>query len=99
MLKRVNFFIKFFWIVQYFIFTLLLYFLKVNDESIEHMTTSEIIDLLRIVRGPVCIVVSRVKSNEDCQKSNAVNWATVVQLNILSASVNLVIKIIMCIFV
>lgn len=48
-------------------------FFKVNDESIEHMTTSEIIDLLRIVRGPVCIVVSRVKSNEDCQTSNAVN--------------------------
>ncbi|KAG5886862.1 hypothetical protein JTB14_019221 [Gonioctena quinquepunctata] len=47
--------------------------IKVNDESIEHMTTSEIIDLLRIVRGPVCIVVSRVKSNEDCPKSNAEN--------------------------
>ncbi|XP_056643329.1 uncharacterized protein LOC130449497 isoform X2 [Diorhabda sublineata] len=47
--------------------------IKVNDESIEHMTTSEVIDLLRIVRGPVCIVVSRVKSNEDCPKSNAEN--------------------------
>ncbi|CAH1155098.1 unnamed protein product [Phaedon cochleariae] len=38
--------------------------IKVNDESIEHMSTSEIIELLRIVRGPVCIVISRVKSNE-----------------------------------
>uniref|UniRef100_A0A6P7H655 Uncharacterized protein LOC114344785 isoform X2 n=1 Tax=Diabrotica virgifera virgifera TaxID=50390 RepID=A0A6P7H655_DIAVI len=47
--------------------------IRVNDESIEHMTTSEIIDLLRIVRGPVCIVVSRVKSNEDCPRSNAEN--------------------------
>ncbi|XP_023311814.1 tyrosine-protein phosphatase non-receptor type 13-like isoform X2 [Anoplophora glabripennis] len=47
--------------------------IKVNDESVEHMTTGEIIDLLRIVRGPVCIVVSRVKSNEDCPKSNAEN--------------------------
>nr|CAI5824773.1 unnamed protein product [Callosobruchus analis] len=46
---------------------------KVNDESIEHMSTSEIIDLLRIVRGPVCIVVTRVKSHEDCPKSNAEN--------------------------
>ncbi|KAJ8974192.1 hypothetical protein NQ317_007576 [Molorchus minor] len=46
---------------------------SVNDESIEHMTTSEIIDLLRIVRGPVCIVVSRVKSIEDCPQSNAEN--------------------------
>ncbi|XP_017773802.1 PREDICTED: disks large homolog 1-like [Nicrophorus vespilloides] len=33
--------------------------IKVNDESVEGMTTSEIIDLLRIVRGPVCIVVFR----------------------------------------
>ncbi|KAJ8911469.1 hypothetical protein NQ315_015236 [Exocentrus adspersus] len=47
--------------------------IKVNDESVEHMTTCEIIDLLRIVRGPVCIVVSRVKSTEDCPKSNAEN--------------------------
>ncbi|CAH1971377.1 unnamed protein product, partial [Acanthoscelides obtectus] len=47
--------------------------IKVNDESIEHMNTSEIIDLLRIVRGPVCIVVTRVKSHEDCPKSNAEN--------------------------
>ncbi|VEN59139.1 unnamed protein product [Callosobruchus maculatus] len=37
------------------------------------MSTSEIIDLLRIVRGPVCIVVTRVKSHEDCPKSNAEN--------------------------
>ncbi|XP_019881280.2 uncharacterized protein LOC109609094 isoform X3 [Aethina tumida] len=47
--------------------------IKVNDESVENMTTNEIIDLLRIVRGPVCIVISRVKSNEDCPKSNAEN--------------------------
>ncbi|XP_031336354.1 tyrosine-protein phosphatase non-receptor type 13-like isoform X3 [Photinus pyralis] len=40
--------------------------LKVNDESVENMSTSEIIDLLRIVRGPVCIVVARYKSNKDC---------------------------------
>lgn len=60
---------------------------QVNDESVEHMTTGEIIDLLRIVRGPVCIVVSRVKSNEDCPKSNAENWETVVQDYILRASI------------
>ncbi|XP_060524459.1 uncharacterized protein LOC132700896 isoform X2 [Cylas formicarius] len=47
--------------------------LKVNDESVEHLSTNEIIDLLRIVRGPVCIVVKRIKSNEDCPKSNAEN--------------------------
>ncbi|CAH0553789.1 unnamed protein product [Brassicogethes aeneus] len=47
--------------------------IKVNDESVENMTTNEIIDLLRIVRGPVCIVISRVKSNEDCQNRNAEN--------------------------
>ncbi|XP_071051567.1 tyrosine-protein phosphatase non-receptor type 13-like isoform X2 [Onthophagus taurus] len=40
--------------------------IKVNDESVENMTTSEIIDLLRIVRGPVCIIVSRAKNKEDC---------------------------------
>lgn len=53
-----------------------LYF-QVNDESVENMTTNEIIDLLRIVRGPVCIVVSRTKSKEDCTKSNAENWNVV----------------------
>ncbi|XP_044756941.1 uncharacterized protein LOC123315343 isoform X2 [Coccinella septempunctata] len=47
--------------------------IRVNDESVEHMTTTEIIDLLRIVRGPVCIVVSRTNSKEDCIKSNAAN--------------------------
>ncbi|XP_066253712.1 uncharacterized protein [Euwallacea similis] len=47
--------------------------LKVNDENVEHLNTSEIIDLLRIVRGPVCIVVKRIKSTEDCGKSNAEN--------------------------
>ncbi|XP_063909524.1 tyrosine-protein phosphatase non-receptor type 13-like isoform X3 [Zophobas morio] len=47
--------------------------IKVNDESVEHLSTNEIIDLLRIVRGPVCIVVSRIKSKEDCPKSNAEN--------------------------
>ncbi|KAL3277666.1 hypothetical protein HHI36_013012 [Cryptolaemus montrouzieri] len=47
--------------------------IRVNDESVEHMSTSEIIDLLRIVRGPVCIVVSRTNSKEDCLKSNAAN--------------------------
>ncbi|XP_015840769.1 uncharacterized protein LOC660401 isoform X2 [Tribolium castaneum] len=47
--------------------------IKVNDESVEHLSTTEIIDLLRIVRGPVCIVVSRIKSKEDCPKSNAEN--------------------------
>ncbi|KAK4880875.1 hypothetical protein RN001_004194 [Aquatica leii] len=40
--------------------------IKVNDESVENMSTGEIIDLLRIVRGPVCIVVARYKSNQDC---------------------------------
>ncbi|XP_045469390.1 uncharacterized protein LOC123677030 isoform X2 [Harmonia axyridis] len=47
--------------------------LRVNDESVEHLSTMEIIDLLRIVRGPVCIVVSRTNSKEDCIKSNAAN--------------------------
>ncbi|XP_030745971.1 uncharacterized protein LOC115886277 [Sitophilus oryzae] len=47
--------------------------IKVNDESVDHMNTNEIIDLLRIVRGPVCIVVKRIKSNQDCSKSNAEN--------------------------
>ncbi|KAL1490800.1 hypothetical protein ABEB36_013434 [Hypothenemus hampei] len=47
--------------------------IKVNDENVEHMNTNEIIDLLRIVRGPVCIVVKRINSTEDCGKSNAEN--------------------------
>ncbi|KAF7272851.1 hypothetical protein GWI33_014395 [Rhynchophorus ferrugineus] len=47
--------------------------IKVNDESVDQMTTNEIIDLLRIVRGPVCIVVKRIISNQDCSKSNAEN--------------------------
>ncbi|XP_050299748.1 uncharacterized protein LOC126738440 isoform X2 [Anthonomus grandis grandis] len=49
--------------------------IKVNDEDVEHMQTNEIIDLLRIVRGPVCIFVKRIKSKEDCpnKKSNAEN--------------------------
>ncbi|KAH1029303.1 hypothetical protein HUJ05_002562 [Dendroctonus ponderosae] len=47
--------------------------IKVNDEEVEHMNTNEIIDLLRIVRGPVCIFVKRIRSSEDCDKSNAEN--------------------------
>lgn len=63
--------------------------IKVNDENVDHLGTNEIIDLLRIVRGPVCIVVSRGKATgkgaigaagapapavtQDCLKSNAVN--------------------------
>lgn len=59
--------------------------IKVNDENVDHLSTNEIIDLLRIVRGPVCIVVSRGKAaapgvgpsaaavTQDCLKSNAVN--------------------------
>ncbi|XP_026473111.1 tyrosine-protein phosphatase non-receptor type 13-like isoform X2 [Ctenocephalides felis] len=33
--------------------------LMVNDESIEHMTTTEVIDLLRIIRGSICIKILR----------------------------------------
>lgn len=47
--------------------------LQVNDESVENMTTNEIIDLLRIVRGPVCIVVSRPKPKDCVIRSNAAN--------------------------
>ncbi|KAK9745910.1 PDZ domain [Popillia japonica] len=47
--------------------------IKVNDESVEHMSTTEIIDLLRIVRGPVCIVVSRPKPKEDSRLFAEVN--------------------------
>ncbi|KAK9884482.1 hypothetical protein WA026_007324 [Henosepilachna vigintioctopunctata] len=50
--------------------------IRVNDESVENMSTNEIIDLLRIVRGPVCIVVSRTNTKEDCIQSNAMNCST-----------------------
>lgn len=36
-----------------------LFFVKVNDENVENMTTNNVIDMLRIVRGPVCIVIAR----------------------------------------
>ncbi|XP_065157800.1 multiple PDZ domain protein-like isoform X4 [Atheta coriaria] len=60
--------------------------IRVNDEGVEHMTTSSIIDLLRILRGPVSIVMLRDPANarrlmnaqnvyKDCtsKASNAVN--------------------------
>lgn len=37
----------------------LFFWSKVNDEPVDKMTTAEIIELLRIIRGSICVVVIR----------------------------------------
>ena len=32
---------------------------QVNDESVENMSTGQIIDLLRIIRGAICLTILR----------------------------------------
>ena len=39
--------------------------LLVNDEIVAEMTTNQIIELLRIIRGPICITVARKKGNHE----------------------------------
>lgn len=39
-------------------------YFQVNDESVEEMPTSEIIDLLRKIRGSIGITIARKKSSE-----------------------------------
>lgn len=47
---------------------------QVNDESVENMSTSQIIDLLRIIRGAICLTVLR-KEGEDEEAAVAVEPA------------------------
>lgn len=40
-------------------------FFQVNDESVQNMSTSQIIDLLRIIRGAICLTILRKEDGED----------------------------------
>lgn len=50
-------------------------FLQVNDESVENMSTAQIIDLLRIIRGAICLTVLRKEDEEDSPAAAAVESA------------------------
>lgn len=43
--------------------TYVLLLLQVNDENVEHMSTAEVIDLLRKIRGTIGITVLRKSGN------------------------------------
>jgi hypothetical protein len=43
--------------------TCVLLFFQVNDENVEHMSTAEVIDLLRKIRGTIGITVLRKSGN------------------------------------
>lgn len=45
---------------------------QVNDESVENMSTSQIIDLLRIIRGAICLTVLRKEEEQGEQEEEAV---------------------------
>lgn len=38
---------------------------QVNDESVENMSTAQIIDLLRIIRGAICLTILRKDDASD----------------------------------
>ena len=48
---------------------------QVNDESVENMSTGQIIDLLRIIRGAICLTILRkeeaVAEEEEGQAAQA----------------------------
>jgi len=46
------------------IFNSILFFCQVNEESVEHMSTADIIDLLRKIRGSIGITVMRKSKRE-----------------------------------
>lgn len=44
--------------------------LMVNDESVENMPTSQVIDLLRIIRGSICLRLMRIADNYNPSTAN-----------------------------